>query len=68
MTEEKKLDKCPKCGGNNFRVVEWETYAGEFVDGKLIYSTLKDNGIESVTCHDCGEVLDDSEIELEFVG
>ena len=62
------MDKCPKCGGNNFDVVEWETYQGEFVDGKLEYSTLKDNGIESVTCHDCGEEIDDSEIELEFVG
>jgi len=63
------MQNCPKCGGNNFLVVEWESYKGEIVEGKLLYSALKGNGIESVFCNDCGVDITDTEgLELEYVG
>ena len=64
---EIKLKVCPKCGENDFKVIETLVHRAEFGDGgTLDVYTCMENSTDSVTCTKCGYEVPMEQVEVEY--
>jgi predicted nucleic-acid-binding Zn-ribbon protein len=65
---ESKIEACPKCGKNDFKVIETLVHRGEFYEGTLDVHSCMENSTDSVTCINCNFELPMEGIEIEYCG